>query len=133
MRHGATEIYRKCSSLLELKKIDWRTVARDFLAEAKRVQSDEDHYVLLVRMLARLQDGHAAVRPTEKGKHIEWPIKEERTGPGMFWCTVDDKVYVKNAWSAAKRAGVVPGMEIVKVDRKPARECSITALLNCRI
>lgn len=117
-----TEINRVCADLIELKGIDWRGAARTFFAEAKKVQSDEEHLVLLVRMLARLKDGHAAVRPLEKGKHIKWPDQKVTTGPGMFWCKSGDKLLVKNSWSSAKSAGVTPGMEIVKVDQLPALE-----------
>src|SRR5436189_154883 len=32
------------------------------------------------------------------------------------------KLLVKNAWSNAAKAGIKPGMEVVKVDSKPAAE-----------
>ncbi len=122
IRFAAREIQKACGDLIKEKKIDWRSIAKTFLTEAKQVQSDQEHLVLLVRLLARLEDGHASVRPLERGREVKWPDEPAKTGPGMFWCRVGNKLYVKNAWSAAKAAGVTPGMEIVKVNKEPATE-----------
>ena len=46
----------------------------------------------------------------------------------MFWCRIGKKIYVKNAWGAAAKAGLAPGMEIVQVDGKP-----VTKWLDARI
>ena len=69
-----------------------------------------------MRLLARLEDGHAQVRPLPAGEGVTWPEEPERAGPGMFWCRVGKKVYVKNAWSSAADLGIRPGWEVKKVD-----------------
>ena len=121
VEYALKEIPKHCGPLLKLKKIDWPAISRQFLQEVKEVKSDPDHLVLLVRLLARLQDGHASVRPLEKGKDIKWPLDMERTGPGMFWCRAKGKFYIKNSWGGAKAAGVLPGMEVVKVNGEPVK------------
>jgi hypothetical protein len=50
---------------------------------------------------------------------VKWPEEAPKKGLGMFWCQVGKKIYVKNSWSVAKKAGVVSGMEVVKVNRQP--------------
>jgi C-terminal processing protease CtpA/Prc len=40
----------------------------------------------------------------------------------MFWCRSGGKIYVKNSWKDAERAGVQPGMEVLAVDGVPAKE-----------
>lgn len=110
------EIEKQCGHFFKLKDIDWKKVSKAFRKEAKSIETDQELLVLLVRLLARLEDGHAAVRPLEKGKGVTWPEEPERTGPGMFWCRSGKKILVKNAWNAAEDVGLEPGMEIVKVD-----------------
>ncbi len=110
------ELEKQCGHFFELKEIDWKKVSKQFKKEAKEVETDQEHLVLLVRLLARLKDGHAEVQPMPKGAAVKWPEEPARTGPGMFWCRVGKKLYVKNAWNAAEAAGVKPGMEILKVD-----------------
>ena len=116
------EIEKNCGHFFKQKKIDWRAVSKEFTAKAKEVSGDEEHLVLLTKLLARVKDGHAAVRPLDKGKGVKWPEQPAKTGPGMFWCVAKGKVIVKNSWSSAKSAGVAPGMEVVKIDKQPARE-----------
>lgn len=122
MAFALEAIEKACGHFFEPKGIDWPAVTEEFTAAAAKVSSDQDHLVLLVRLLARLEDGHASVRPLPKGEGVKWPDQPPRTGSGMFWCRVDDRLYVKNAWNAAKEAGVAPGMEVVRVDGKPAAE-----------
>lgn len=119
VRFALEELEKQCGHFFKTKDIDWKKVSKQFTAEAKKVSTDQEHLVLLVRLLARLEDGHASVRPMEKGKDVAWPEDDSgpRTGPGMFWCRVGKKIYVKNCWGSA--SGLKPGMEIVKVNGKP--------------
>ncbi len=57
-----------CGALLESKGIDWKKVRSEFRPAVKDVSSDEEHHLLLQRLLARLEDGHCAVRPGPKGQ-----------------------------------------------------------------
>jgi len=123
LRFALEQIEARCGHFFDRKKIDWKRVSAQFLREAKSVHSDEDHLVLLVRLLARLRDGHAAVRPLERGKDVRWPEEEgggRKVGPGFFLCKVGKRVFIKNAWSTAEASGIRPGMELVSVDKVPA-------------
>lgn len=119
VRFALDAIEKECGHFFELKRIDWRQVRKEFLDEAKEVESDQDHLVLLVRLLARLKDGHAAVYPTDKTRGVKLPDQKEKTGPGMFWCRLANRIYVKNSWGAAKDERIEPGMEVVEVNGEP--------------
>ncbi len=118
---ACAQIKQACAVLLKSKNLDWAKVTKAFRKQAKSISTDEEHLALLLRLVARLEDGHASVRRTEATKDVPYPRAGViLKGPGMFWCRVGKKLYVKNAWSSAQRAGISPGMEIVKVDGKPA-------------
>lgn len=119
-------IGKQCKTLLDSKKIDWDKVEKEFKALAKKVKTDQDQLVLLTRLLARLEDGHAELQPGPKAKDVKWPedgpfgVKGEPVGCGMFWCRVGKKIYVKNVWNAAEQVGLEVGSEVVTVDGQPA-------------
>lgn len=120
VKFATDEIAKSCAGFIKLKKIDWPGVSSTFLKEAAAVRDDAHHLVLLTRLLARLRDGHAEVRPLEKGKGVAWPADAgggERTGPGLFFCKIGGKLYIKNAWSSAAAAGVEPGMEVLRIQQ----------------
>jgi carboxyl-terminal processing protease len=110
------EIEKQSGHFFKLKDIDWKKVSREFKKDAKKVKTDQEHLVLLWRLVARVKDGHAAVEPLEAGKGVKWPEQPAKTGPGMFWCRIGKKIYVKTTWSSARDVGIEPGMEVVKVD-----------------
>jgi C-terminal processing protease CtpA/Prc len=122
VRFALERLDEECGHFFELKGIDWRRVSAEFLREARSVRTDQEHLVLLVRLLARLEDGHASVRPLDKGRDVRWPEEDQgpRTNPGMILCRSGRKILVRNAWGPAEAAGIQPGMEIVKVDGRPA-------------
>lgn len=111
-------IEEKCGRLIESKDIAWKKVRKEFRKEAKKVRDDQAHLVLLVRLLARLRDGHARVEPLEKGKNVRWPDdgKGRRSSPGMAWCRSGKKFYIRSSWGDAEAAGVKAGMEILSVN-----------------
>ncbi len=113
---------KECGHFFKLKKIDWKKVSREFLRASRGVKSHQEHLVLLWRLVARLKDGHASVRPLEGGKNVRLPAAftgRHRSGAGMFWCRSGKKILVKNSWATAARAGIRPGMEILRVNRQP--------------
>lgn len=132
MRFALDEIASQCSTLIRSKAIDWKAVEKEMLPASKAVKSDAEHLVLLVRLLARLRDGHCEVLPTEKTRDLKYPDDApgggERTGCGMFWCRVGKKIYVKSVWNAAQAVGLEPGMEVLAVDGQP-----VTKWLDARI
>ncbi len=116
------ELEKRCGHFFELKSIDWRRVRAEFTKEAREVRDDSEHLWLLIRLTARLRDGHARVVPLERGKSVGLPESvdsAERVGPGMAWCEIGKRVYVKHAWSSAQRAGVEVGSQVVAVDDVP--------------
>lgn len=116
------ELEQQCGSFFSVEDIDWKAVRKEFGAAAKSVKDEQSHLVLLTRLLARLEDGHAAVKPTEKTKDVRWPDEPEPTGVGMFWCRSKKKIYLKSIWNEAKELGLEPGMEVVTVDGQPVDE-----------
>jgi hypothetical protein len=115
------ELPKQCGTLLASKKIDWKKVEKEFDGAARAVKNEQEHWVLMTRLLARLRDGHCGVRPTEKTKDLAWPF-EPRVGCGMFWCRSGKKIYVKEVWSDAQAAGVQPGWEVVAVEDVPIQK-----------
>ncbi len=113
-------IGKECRTLLASKKIDWKQVAAPLLADAKKTRTHEQHLLLLWRLLARLQDGHAEVRPLAAGRGVAVDLPQRTHAPGMFLCHAHGKVYVKNAWGPAAAVGVAPGMEVTKIGGTPA-------------
>lgn len=116
VRFALEELDKQCGDLIRAKDIDWKKVSKQFQKEAKAVETDQQHLVLLVRLLARLEDGHCAVQPLEKGGDVKWPDEPERTGAGMFWCRSGKKILLKNTWNTAEDVGLKPGMEVLTVD-----------------
>jgi len=121
LRFAVDEIEKQCGELLRTKKIDWRTATAPLLADAQAVHSESEYGMLLKRLLARLHDGHAEVQPGPAAGKLEWPAPET-TGPGMFWCKIDGKIYIKNVWNDAEKLGLQAGMEVLEVDGLPATQ-----------
>lgn len=116
------ELGKSCGALIELKGIDWKAVERELAPAAQKAASDQEHLVVLTRLLARLRDGHAEVRRTAKTESVKWPDdgRGEKVGCGMFWLRAGKKLYVKSTWNNAAAAGVQPGWEVLSVDGVPA-------------
>jgi carboxyl-terminal processing protease len=118
------QLEQKCGALLAKKKVDWKRVGAEISAAAKRAKDDSEHLRVLMRLVARLKDGHAEVRPTAKGKAVELPadLRAPRGGLGIFLCRIGDKLVVKNSFGEAQKAGIKAGMELKKVDGKAASD-----------
>lgn len=124
MRFATAEIGKQCASLITTKKIDWAKITAEFTKESRAVKSDEQHLKLLVRLLARLRDGHAAVKPLGKGQGVRWPDDDGKRDvlPAISWCEAGERIYVKSSGGDALEAGIKPGLEIVTVDRTPVKK-----------
>jgi C-terminal processing protease CtpA/Prc len=120
LRFAIAEVGKQCSALLATKRIDLARVEKELAPAAKAAKSDADHYLVLVRLLARLRDGHAQVRVPDGAQRPRLPGDGPRAGPGITLCRAGDKVYVRSATKAAHGAGAVPGAEVVAIDGKPA-------------
>lgn len=113
----------KCGNFFELKGIDWKAVRKEMSAAAKEVRTEQEEYVLLTRLLARLRDGHARVEKGSQGSGQTWPedapFGGSRGDSGMGWCRVGGKIYVKQALGPAADASIAAGSEVLKVDGLP--------------
>ena len=115
VKEALDQIEKAARGLLKQKDVDWKAVKKDFTRRAKDVEDVQGEYELLVRLVARTQDGHAGVVPAD-GVQVTWPGAGETKGASMFWARSGDDVLVKNSWGGAKSAGVLPGMRVVEVD-----------------
>ncbi len=114
------ELEAKAGHFLQAKGVDWKKVAVQFRAEAKKVRTDAEHVKLCARLLARLRDGHAGLVDLK----VPWPDESEGrklTGPRVFLLVLRDKVYVRGAFGEAAERGVEAGMEVQKIDGVPAK------------
>ena len=111
-------IEREAGELLRIKDVDWKAVRKEMGKASKRVETPEQHFELLQRLLARARDGHAGVRKTVKTEDLAWPTfgRGEMTGCGLFLFESKKKVYVRSTWNAAKAVGLASGMEVLKID-----------------
>lgn len=119
VRFAIKDLETRCGALLKAKGIDWKKATDPLLKEAKATKDDVAHAKLLQRLVARLRDGHAEVRPTERTKGLKFP-EERRVGPGFFLCRVGERVHLKNVFGGAAAAGLAAGSELVSVGGKPA-------------
>lgn len=112
---------KECGHFFKLKDIDWKKVRSQFTKDVKKVKTDQEQWILLRRLLARIKDGHCYVEPlSEIAVPEEWQV--EHKGPGFFLCQVGKKYYIKMAWSSAEDLGIGPGMEVLTIDEKPAKK-----------
>ncbi len=117
-----SQMKSKCGHFFKQKGINWKAVAKEMLGAAREVETPEDHYGVLIRLTARLRDGHAGVYP--KDRSLPYPFRQEKpqSGPGMFWCRSGKKILVKNVWSASEEAGIKAGMQVVIVNDLPVEK-----------
>ena len=116
---AAKAIEKQCKLLLRTKKIKWSKVVAAARKRLRKVKTDQDHYEVLVGMVAGLRDGHAYVKPRD-GLRVTWPGPTLRNGPGLYLCRNDRTILVKNAWADAAQRGVRAGDEVLRIDGKPA-------------
>lgn len=118
MDFALDEIEKRCGHFFSVKDIDWKKVRKEFGKAAKKVRSDEEHYQLLVRLIARVEDGHAYVKPGPNNGDFRPPegMYPELFGPGMTWTRIGKQYFIRTAGGEAAELGLQPGMQIVKVD-----------------
>lgn len=92
-----------------LVALDWDKLYLDSIPKVIATKSTEEYYAELMRLCARLQDGHTNVYPPEQlDTSAKPPI---RTG------LVQNRVMILEATSASlEQTGIRPGIEILSVD-----------------
>lgn len=107
---------------LNLKHIDWAQVGRELLPKAATIKTDDEFGLLCMQLVARLEDSHAQLMPGS-AKVPQPPLPLWDAG---LACLIDDRdspvVYYVDAGGPAAKAGVKPGMTVVKVDGQAAEE-----------
>ena len=122
MDFALEQLEARCGSFFETKRIDWKQVSKEMRKAAQEVENDQQHLVLLTRLLARLHDGHAEVRKLAGAEDVVWPedglfgTGVERGDSGLALCRVGRKIYVKVALGPAQDAQLKPGSEVLKID-----------------
>jgi carboxyl-terminal processing protease len=115
------ELPQKAGHFFALKKIDWKKVSEQFRREVKTVKDDVAHVKLCNRLVARLRDGHATLRDLK----VQMPDESKGrrfTGPRVHLMVIGQKVFVRQAFRDAAAKGIEVGMEVEKIDNKPARK-----------
>jgi hypothetical protein len=117
-------VEREAGELLRIKGVDWKAVRKEMAKAAKAVETPEQHFELLVRLLARARDGHVEVRKTARTEGLAWPSfgRGEMTGCGLFLFESKKQVFVRSTWNAAAAVGLASGMEVLKIDGVAARK-----------
>ncbi|MFT7619742.1 MAG: carboxyl-terminal processing protease [Planctomycetota bacterium] len=117
LKFATKEIGKISKVLIKDKKLPWKKISKTFTKEAAKAKNHSEYCRLLIRLLARLEDGHAGVLPGASApKNIKpFPEFDKHTGAGMLLCRTGDKIYVKSCGRSAKSAGLDVGMEIVSV------------------
>ncbi len=102
-----------------LKRIDWDQVGRELLPRTEAVETEEQFGLLVMELVARLEDSGASVRgesvPSPDPRLPEW-------GPALA-CLIDDRgrpVVYDVGWIVPENAGLRPGMTVVSVNGEPA-------------
>lgn len=110
---------QKSRPFFERKGIDWKKVEKEFRSSWKGVKSDVEHFRLVLRIMARVEDGHAGV--TEL--HFEWPDDERdpgRKGIGLSLGVSGRDVVVTECYGPAAAAGIRSGWLVKSIEKKPA-------------
>ncbi len=115
-----------------LKGIDWDQVGRELLPRAGAVRSEKDFGLLVLELVARMEDTHAVVLPgTSQPPTPDLP----RWDPGAA-CLIDDRgrpvIYAVWPQSRAARAGLRPGMAVISVNSVPAADVLRTMMERLR-
>jgi C-terminal processing protease CtpA/Prc len=120
------ELEELCGGFFDAKDIDWKKVSKEMRKASKLVEDDQQHLVLMTRLLARLRDGHARVEKRDSTQDVAWPedglfgTSVERGGTGLALCRNGRKVLVKSVAGPASDARVLLGSEVLEIDGEKA-------------
>ena len=121
--------------MFALKGIDRDALGADLIPRVEAARTRDEFGLLVMELLARLEDSHAAVLPgTATPPRPSVPYFPE-CGPGIA-CLLDDRdrpvVYDVPAGTPAHRLGVRPGMAVVAVNGVPAAAALATWMARQR-
>jgi carboxyl-terminal processing protease len=101
----------------KLAALDWDALYIGFIPRVRAVRSTVEYYQVLQELMAKLQDGHTnVIMPQEY-----WRTWAGR--PGLQTRLIEGRVLVHKLWDPELgKQGLVPGLEIVKIDGLPTRQ-----------
>ena len=98
-------------------QLNWDSVYVATLNEVTATKSTADYYRALMKMVARLGDGHTNVYPGNELTDEFW------AQPALRTRLVADKVMVTQVYDESlKKQGIIPGTELFSIKGKPVRE-----------
>jgi carboxyl-terminal processing protease len=99
-------------------RLDWPEVRRELLPRAARAESDTALRAVIDDMLARIGESHFALLPAQAAPAPDAPANPALGTAGLALRVVDGGVVVWRAdsGSAARKAGVLPGWTVERID-----------------
>jgi len=100
-------------------RLDWPEVRRELLPRAARAESDSALRGVIDDMLARIGESHFALLPAQATPAADAPASAATLGTaGLALRVLDGGVVVwrTDSGSAARRAGVLPGWTVERID-----------------
>jgi carboxyl-terminal processing protease len=100
-------------------RLDWPAVRQELLPRAARAQSDSALRAVIDDMLVRIGESHFALLPAQAAPAADAPARAGALGAaGLAVRVLDGGVVVWRAdsGSAARRAGVLPGWTLERID-----------------
>jgi carboxyl-terminal processing protease len=101
--------------------VDWDEVHRRYAPLVEGTQRDQEFYSLMSQMTSELHDAHTRFNSPEQWRNFR---RQQGVTAGFSVDDVDGETVVTNVnpGSEAARAGIAPGMVVVRIDDKPVAE-----------
>jgi carboxyl-terminal processing protease len=101
--------------------VDWNEVHQRYAPLVEAIKRDQEFYALMSQMTSELHDAHTRFNSPEQWKNFR---RQQGVTAGFSVDDVDGKTAVTSVTpgSDAARAGIEPGMVVLRVDDKPVIE-----------
>jgi carboxyl-terminal processing protease len=101
--------------------LDWNQTLIDFIPQVQATKNTLEYYRVLQKFCAQLHDGHSNVfLPKELAKQIN-------SRPPMKTELIEGRVFITAVYNdSLKKDGVIPGLEVNKIDGVPVKEYADT-------
>ena len=101
--------------------VDWNEVHRRYMPLMEATKRDQDFYALLSQMTSELHDAHTRFNSPEQWKNFR---RQQGVTVGFSVDDMDGKTVITNVipGTDAMRAGIEPGMVVLRVDDTPVAE-----------
>jgi carboxyl-terminal processing protease len=101
--------------------VDWNEVRRRYAPLVEATREDQDFYALMSQMTSELHDAHTRFNSPEQWKNFR---RQQGVTVGFSVDDMDSKTVVTNVvpGTDAARAGIEPGMVVLRVDDTPVAD-----------